>query len=97
MFLYVYRGTVRYVLRETSILQLVPHGFWGPADMAIQVQIFITASVTLRIQVAKAFRKLQAAVIGIAQADELEAASAREHPSFANIPDEAFPLFLSTR
>ncbi|KAK9854785.1 hypothetical protein WJX84_000152 [Apatococcus fuscideae] len=60
-------------------------------------QIFITASVTLRVQVAKAFRKLQAAVIGIAQADELEAVSAREYPSFANVPDDAFPLFLSTR
>ncbi len=66
-------------------------------ETLVAAQIFITASATLRIQVAKNFRKLQAAVIGIQQADELEAASAREHPSFANVSEEAFPLFMSTR
>ncbi|KAK9842411.1 hypothetical protein WJX84_005751 [Apatococcus fuscideae] len=60
-------------------------------------QVFITASATLRLQVAKAFRKLQAAVVGLEQAAELEQAALREIHTFANVSARAFPLFLSTR
>lgn len=61
------------------------------------LQVFITASATLRLQVAKAFRKLQAAVIGLEQAADLEKAAEQEVHTFADVPAHLFPLFLSTR
>ena len=61
------------------------------------VQVFITASATLRLQVAKAFRKLQAAVIGLEQTAEMEQAAEQEVHTFVNVPVQRFPLFLSTR
>ncbi|KAK9827525.1 hypothetical protein WJX74_008224 [Apatococcus lobatus] len=60
-------------------------------------QVFITASATLRLQVAKAFRKLQAAVIGLEQAAELEKAAEQEIHTLSDVPTRLFPLFLSTR
>eukprot|EP00878_Enallax_costatus_P024526 GHUV01026178.1.p1 GENE.GHUV01026178.1~~GHUV01026178.1.p1 ORF type:complete len:603 (+),score=181.38 GHUV01026178.1:514-2322(+) len=58
-------------------------------------QLFVTASPTLKDQVAKQFRKLQAAVLSPEEMARVAAATAREYHSLSCIPDEAFPLFLS--
>ena len=62
------------------------------------MQVFLTASATLRQQVAKAFRKLQANVLCDAEESKrLEELSKAEYHSLANVPAEAFPLFWTTR
>ncbi|KAK9819698.1 hypothetical protein WJX72_001361 [[Myrmecia] bisecta] len=60
-------------------------------------QVFLTASATLREQVAKAFRKLQCATLGPQAASLADAAAQRELHTLANVPTEAFLLFLTTK
>lgn len=61
-------------------------------------QVFLTASATLREQVASSFRKLQTAAIGAVEARRLaEVATSTELHTLSNVPPECFPLFLSTR
>ncbi|KAK9807285.1 hypothetical protein WJX73_007725 [Symbiochloris irregularis] len=61
-------------------------------------QVFLTASATLRQQVAKAFRKLQANVLCDAEESlRLEELSRAEYHSLAGIPADAFPLFWTTK
>ena len=62
------------------------------------MQVFLTASATLRQQVAKAFRKLQANVLcDPEESQRLEELSRAEYHSLAGIPSDAFPLFWTTR
>ena len=63
------------------------------------MQVFLTASATLREQVALSFRKLQAACLdaeGAARIAAAAAAAADMH-MLQNEPAAAFPLFLSTK
>lgn len=61
--------------------------------------MFLTASATLKEQVARAFHKLQAAAL----ADSLDVlvdylhASSEEYATLAQVPDAAFPLFVTTK
>ena len=56
----------------------------------------MTASATLREQVALAFRRLQASVMGPAAAAQAAAAAAQADIfTLRTVPPEAFPLFLS--
>ncbi|KIZ02024.1 hypothetical protein MNEG_5936 [Monoraphidium neglectum] len=62
-----------------------------------QHQVFITASATLKEQVSRTFRKLQAAAIADpADARAVAAAAARDYPSLRDVPSAAFPLFVTT-
>jgi hypothetical protein len=61
------------------------------------LQVFVTASPALRAQVAAAFQRLQSAVLSPAEAAVAAAAAAVDYHTFACIPDEAFPLFLSNK
>lgn len=62
------------------------------------LQVFLTASATLREQVAASFRKLQTAAIGAVEARRLaEVAASTELHTLLDVPPECFPLFLSTR
>ena len=61
------------------------------------MQVFLTASATLREQVAQSFRKLQAAAVGPREAQRLADASASPGMhTLRGLPPDAFPLFLST-
>jgi len=62
----------------------------------LPLQVFLTASATLREQVAMSFRRLQAAAPNAPPAGAAEAAAAELH-TFARVPGAAFPLFLSTK
>ncbi len=62
----------------------------------LPLQVFLTASATLREQVAMSFRRLQAAAPNAPPAGAAEAAAAELH-TFASVPGIAFPLFLSTK
>ena len=59
--------------------------------------LFVTASATLREQVARAFRRLQAAVVRGEEAAMRQRLSAATYHTFRGIPSEAFPLFLSAK
>jgi len=62
-------------------------------------QVFLTASATLKEQVARAFRKLQTAALAsspLELAECLEAANG-EYATLNQIPDAAYPLFLTTK
>lgn len=61
------------------------------------MQVFLTSSSTLREQVAKAFRRLQAPALGVPKAARLAALAAQDYPTLADMPSEAFPLFLTPR
>ena len=62
-------------------------------------QIFITASGTLRREVARSFAKMRRAVVPPEVADELDALSEQSWAvlTLKDIPSEAFPLFLSQK
>ncbi|GMH41224.1 hypothetical protein BSKO_09134 [Bryopsis sp. KO-2023] len=62
-------------------------------------QVFLTASATLKEQVEKTFRKLQAAVLSKDQLQHVIDLGKNVYPfrPFRDIPSEAFPLFLTTR
>lgn len=59
--------------------------------------IFVTASATLKEQVRKAFRRMQAAAMPPAEYRDAEAAGRATYHSMSDVPREAFPLFLSAR
>ncbi|KXZ49100.1 hypothetical protein GPECTOR_23g31 [Gonium pectorale] len=59
--------------------------------------IFVTASATLRERVARAFRRLQSAVLPEEQYARVVALSNATYHTFRDVPSEAFPLFLSSR
>ena len=64
----------------------------------IPVQVFLTASATLREQVALSFRKLQTASLGPeAAAATAAAVAAAELHTFKSVPPAVFPLFLTTK
>lgn len=70
------------------------HGF----KPCIPVQVFLTASATLREQVALSFRKLQTASLGPeAAAATAAAVAAAELHTFKSVPPVVFPLFLTTK
>ena len=61
-------------------------------------QVFLTASATLREQVALSFRKLQTASLGPeAAAATATAVAAAELHTFKSVPPAVFPLFLTTK
>lgn len=60
-------------------------------------QIFVTASGTLRREVARSFAKMRRAVVDPDKADELEALAERSFVTLKDVPAEAFPLFLSQK
>jgi hypothetical protein len=61
-------------------------------------QVFLTASATLREQVALSFRKLQTASLGPeAAAATAAAVAAAELHTFKSVPPAVFPLFLTTK
>ncbi|KAG2432292.1 hypothetical protein HYH02_013015 [Chlamydomonas schloesseri] len=59
--------------------------------------VFVTASATLREQVARAFRKLQRAALRDHEWERASAAFSATYHTFKDVPPEAFPLFLSSR
>lgn len=59
--------------------------------------VFVTASATLREQVARAFRRLQSAVLPAEEWEAVSAAAAAQYHTMRDVPDAAFPLFLSSR
>ncbi|MEW5318036.1 MAG: hypothetical protein WDW38_009289 [Sanguina aurantia] len=59
--------------------------------------LFVTASATLRLEVAKAFRRLQAAVVPPEQLSRILSAAEATYHNFKDIPAEAFPLFLPAK
>lgn len=56
--------------------------------------IFVTASATLRDQVMRAFRRLQAAVLSAEEAARRQGVASAAYHTFRAIPSDAFPLFL---
>lgn len=57
--------------------------------------VFVTASPTLKEQVQAAFSKYQMAVLSPSEQAQVIAARSRQYHSFRDVPQEAFPLFLS--
>lgn len=78
----------------TTWAQLLSHN----KHHCIPVQVFLTASATLREQVALSFRKLQTASLGPeAAAATAAAVAAAELHTFKSVPPAVFPLFLTTK
>ncbi|KAJ9510267.1 hypothetical protein QJQ45_015579, partial [Haematococcus lacustris] len=59
--------------------------------------VFVTASGTLKEQVRRAFRRMQMAAMPPEEYQAAEAAGQKTYHSMADVPFEAFPLFLSSR
>ncbi len=77
---------------------LFPHCCLPAVRSSTAVQVFLTASATLREQVALPFPKLQTASLGPeAAAATAAAAAAAELHTFNAVPPVAFPLFLTTK
>jgi hypothetical protein len=60
-------------------------------------QVFVTASGTLRREVARSFAKMRRAVVPPEVADDLEAFAEQPLITLKDVPAEAFPLFLSQK
>jgi len=60
-------------------------------------QVFVTASATLKEQVSRTFRKLQAAVLSEKDLQELTKLVQSDYHVLRDIPENVFPLFLTTR